>query len=129
MLIRNVDHELLVVAISNLLRNAVAHGTPGGPVEVSFTSDGALTIINGGPVLDTDTIAEMMACRKTKPPETRSGLYLVRKVLERLDLTYDVKSPAPGRHDGVGVTIKFPLYYPPLQHPVTAPGRCATTHT
>ena len=107
------DRRRLILALTNLLGNAVKHGPTGSPIEVIAAREGGsvrFTVRDHGagfPVADTghlfDKYFRSVAERQRKVPGSGLGLYIVRTVAERHGGTVAARS-VPGqrrriRHD------------------------------
>jgi len=111
------DRRRLILALTNLLGNAVKHGPTGSPIEVMAVRDGdavRFTVRDHGtgfPVADTahlfDKYFRSVAERQRKVPGSGLGLYIVRTVAERHDGTVAARS-VPG--SGAEFDMTIPLY-------------------
>ncbi len=108
------DRRRLILALTNLLGNAVKHGPPGSPIEVLAVRDGnsvRFTVRDHGdgfPVADTahlfDKYFRSVAERQRKVPGSGLGLYIVRTVAERHGGSVAARS-APGSGAEFDMTI------------------------
>jgi signal transduction histidine kinase len=111
------DRRRLILALTNLLGNAVKHGPTGSPIEVLARREGdsvRFTVRDHGtgfPVADTshlfDKYFRSVAERQRKVPGSGLGLYIVRTVAERHGGTVAARS-VPGT--GAEFDMTIPLY-------------------
>jgi signal transduction histidine kinase len=111
------DRRRLILALTNLLGNAVKHGPTGSPIEVLAVREGEsvrFTVRDHGagfPVADTahlfDKYFRSVAERQRKVPGSGLGLYIVRTVAERHGGTVAARS-VPG--SGAEFDMTIPLH-------------------
>jgi two-component system sensor histidine kinase BaeS len=111
------DRRRLILALTNLLGNAVKHGPMGTPIEVIAAREGEsvrFTVRDHGagfPVADTghlfDKYFRSVAERQRKVPGSGLGLYIVRTVAERHGGTVAARS-VPG--SGAEFDMTIPLH-------------------
>ncbi|MFZ0920051.1 MAG: HAMP domain-containing sensor histidine kinase [Candidatus Dormiibacterota bacterium] len=111
------DRRRLILALTNLLGNAVKHGPMGSPIEVLAMREGdsvRFTVRDHGtgfPVADTghlfDKYFRSVAERQRKVPGSGLGLYIVRTVAERHGGTVAARS-VPG--SGAEFDMTIPLH-------------------
>jgi two-component system sensor histidine kinase BaeS len=111
------DRRRVILAITNLLGNAVKHGPMGSPIEVLAAREGEsvrFTVRDHGtgfPVADTghlfDKYFRSVAERQRKVPGSGLGLYIVRTVAERHGGTVAARS-VPG--SGAEFDMTIPLH-------------------
>ncbi len=95
------DAERLAQAIGNLLRNALEHGDPEAPVEVSARRDGAdvaVEVANRGAAIAAEALPSMFEpfsrARDARRPGLGLGLYIVREIARAHGGTVEVTSTA-----------------------------------
>ncbi len=111
------DRRRVILALTNLLGNAVKHGPTGSPIEVLAVREGdsvRFTVRDHGtgfPVADTghlfDKYFRSVAERQRKVPGSGLGLYIVRTVAERHGGTVAARS-VPG--SGAEFDMTIPLH-------------------
>jgi signal transduction histidine kinase len=92
------DHDPLVAAVLNLIRNAVEAAGPGGHVEIGCERVGSgvvFTIRDDGPGLTEDVRAQLFTpFYTTRPSGTGLGLVIARRILEAHGGRLDADPPA-----------------------------------
>ncbi len=112
------DAARLRQVVSNLMGNAIRHGSPEGPVELSVTSDGmtaTLIVHNEGEPIPVDlmpVLFEPLMLSTTLGSELRRapdsvglGLYIVREIVIATGGTIEVASTA---EEGTTFTVRIP---------------------
>lgn len=107
-LIVAADLDAVAIALRNLIENALRHGPADGIVDISVLPDGAVRVVNGGPVTSRERL-EALPARFASRPEQGSGLGLsiVRMIAEQLGGDLILRSPADGREDGFEAVLRF----------------------
>lgn len=104
-----IDTDALAIILRNLIENALRHGAEGGEVVVRITEDARLSVINQGPVVPTPGgLVKRFERGATRAEGSGLGLAIVNKILQQIDATLTLNSPASGRQDGFEATIRFP---------------------
>jgi two-component system OmpR family sensor kinase len=104
----DLDPDALGILCQNLVENAVRHGDPKAPVEVTLTQAGVLTIANEGPVLRPETLARLINRFERANPDREGsglGLAIVSEIAERIDGRLELQSPRQGRGSGFEVRV------------------------
>ena len=117
-----MDAARLRQVLSNLLGNALQHGSEGGPIELSAHSDGSIVVFsvhNEGAPIPSDmlaTIFDPLVRRATPesaahrvPGSIGLGLYIVREIVLAHGGTIDVVST---RQEGTRFTVRLPRAEP-----------------
>ncbi|MEA5448249.1 HAMP domain-containing sensor histidine kinase [Leptolyngbya sp. CCNP1308] len=121
-LIGDCDAARLRQVVSNLMGNAIQHGSADGPVKLSVASEGSTVIVsvhNEGPPIPSemlDTIFDPLM-RHTKPESTTQrvpgsvglGLYIVREIVVAHGGTVEVASTA---EEGTTFAVRLPRSHP-----------------
>lgn len=104
-----IDPDAFAILARNLIENALLHGAP--PVEAALDPDGAFRVANGGPPLPPESLA-LLTRRFERLGSRRAGAGLGLAIVEALarnaGARLDLRSPAPGRADGLSVTVRLP---------------------
>ncbi len=99
----DMDPNAFVILARNLMENALRHGAADAPVEVWLAADGVLRVINSGPVVPADRLAELT--NRFQRGDTRAegvglGLSIAKAIAAGTGARLELRSPAPGRADG-----------------------------
>jgi signal transduction histidine kinase len=117
-LICNWDAARIRQVISNLLGNALQHGAPKGPIELSAASEGStvvLSVHNEGAPISPEALptlfdplvrhATVESALKRAPGSIGLGLYIVREIVNAKGGTITVTSTA---QEGTTFTVRIP---------------------
>jgi signal transduction histidine kinase len=112
------DAARLRQVLSNLMGNALQHGSAQGPIDVSAASEGStvvLSVHNEGPPIPEELLATIFdpLMRYTTPESTKGrvegsiglGLYIVREIVDAHGGNVEVSSTA---QDGTTFTVRLP---------------------
>ena len=111
-LISQVDVDALGIVLRNLIENALVHGSPGQPVDVTVSPDGTVRITNSGPALRHDQLAQLTGRFKrgsSTASGTGLGLAIANTLARQMGTKLILNSPAPGRDDGFEAAFSLPL--------------------
>lgn len=116
------DAARLQQVVSNLMGNALQHGSPEGPIDLSVVSEGSIVVLsvrNEGSLIPSDMLAIIFdpLMRHTMPESTVRqvsgstglGLYIVREIVIAHGGTVDVASTAA---EGTVFTVRLPRAVP-----------------
>ena len=104
----DLDPDAIGILCRNLVENALRHGDPTAPVEVTLTEAGVLIVGNQGPVVPAETLARLTErFERVHPDRDGSGLGLaiVTAIGERIGSRPKLKSPRPGHDSGFEVSM------------------------
>lgn len=108
-----MDPDAFAILARNLIENALLHGQP--PVEVDLGADRVLSVANGGPALDPDSLARMTR-RFERLGSGRAGsglgLAIVEALVRNAGARLDLRSPVPGHSDGLRAAVTLPAVRP-----------------
>ena len=107
-LVRPINGDAFAIVIRNLLENALAHGAPDRPVHVTVARDGRISVANGGPVIDAQTLSSLtarFARGKVTAAGAGLGLSIVTKLVAQMNGRFELLSPASGKTDGVEAKV------------------------
>jgi two-component system OmpR family sensor kinase len=108
----DIDPDAFAILCRNLVENALRHGAEDGPVEVTLTAEGQLSVANDGPVLPRDTLDRLTARFERGNASTdRSGLGLamVSAIADRIGSALVLESPRLGATSGLKASIRLPM--------------------
>lgn len=108
-----LDRSRVAQMLSNLVANAVEHGTPGEPVDISVTGDAdrvALAVTNRGDPIPPEVVARLFepyvrANRKGPRPGLGLGLYIAAEIARAHGGAIRAESSA---EDGTTFTVELP---------------------
>lgn len=104
-----IDTDALAIVLRNLIENALRHGAEHGHVEVRIDDDTRLSVINEGPVVAApDRLVKRFERGATRAEGSGLGLAIVSRILQQVDATLVLNSPASGRRDGFEAIVRFP---------------------
>jgi two-component system OmpR family sensor kinase len=107
-----LDPDAVGILFRNLLENALKHGAQDRFVEAVLLEDGLLCVANDGPALPPDVMDRLMLRFERgdgKMLGSGLGLSIIKAIADRTDMTVNVISPKPVKHEGVQVQVKLPL--------------------
>jgi len=107
-ILSDLDPDAFGILLRNLIENALKHGTTGAPIRIGLAEPAVLTVSNSGPVIpqaDLDRLTARFARAGAARAGTGLGLAIVRTIAERADAVLELRSPAPGRADGIEVRV------------------------
>lgn len=93
----HIDPDTFAIAARNLLENALRHGQPDAPVNVTLHQDGTLTVTNAGPVIpakDLKKLTQRFARQDRNTEGSGLGLSIVQLIAEGAGGTLEIRSPA-----------------------------------
>jgi two-component system OmpR family sensor kinase len=105
-----IDPDAFAILIRNLLDNAIKHGGRNQPVEISFSANGTLNIVNASNTIPADTLVKLRR-RFVRSNNTIQGmglgLAIADAIVSGVGATMTFNSPATGRADGFEVSVDF----------------------
>lgn len=110
-LLRNVDVDAFGIVMRNLIENALLHGDPDHPVNISLERDGVIRIENDSAPLDRDELEALKGrFRRGKTQSVGSGLGLAiaERIAVQMGGRMELISPATGRQSGFEVRLILP---------------------
>lgn len=109
--IRNADMDAFGIVVRNLVENAIIHGDPEAPVEVSLDGAGTIRVINGGqPVREMDiaTLKKRFRRGATKAGGSGIGLAIAERIIIQMGGSLELFSPPSGRSSGFEARVTLP---------------------
>jgi two-component system OmpR family sensor kinase len=108
----DIDPDAFAILVRNLLDNTIKYGAENQPVEISFSSQGVLRIINAGNVIPAEQLAQLrqrFVRSNTTVRGSGLGLAIADAIVTGTGATMTLNSPATERADGFEVSVAFPL--------------------
>lgn len=107
------DLDALAIALRNLIENALRHAPPGSLVEITVLPEGAVRVVNGGPIVPAERLAQLpRRFVSLRSDGSGLGLSIVQTIAEQLGGRLILRSPASGRSDGFEAELALPLAAP-----------------
>lgn len=106
----HMDADAFAILVQNLLDNAIKHGHQNKPVDVSFSAQGVLTIINHGKIIPSKTLIRLRRrfVRSNSQVEGSGlGLAIADAIVAGIGATMSIHSPAINKTDGFEVQVQF----------------------
>ncbi|WP_067865136.1 sensor histidine kinase [Neptuniibacter marinus] len=107
-----IDPDAFAILVRNLIDNAIKHGNPNQLIEVNFSANGVLNIVNDTQVIPAETLARLQqrfVRSETKAQGLGLGLAIVDAIVTGVGATMTFNSPATGREDGFEVSVDFSI--------------------
>lgn len=107
----DIDADAFAILARNLIENALKHSPDGSAVQVTL-ADGALRVVNDGPVIAPDVLDGLtarFARGATASDGSGLGLSIARAIAEGSTGRLNLLSPAVGRADGFEAVFALPL--------------------
>jgi two-component system OmpR family sensor kinase len=95
----------------NLIENALKHGEPGRPIDISVMDDNVIRVVNDGPVIPPDALArlkERFARGATRAKGAGLGLAITEAIAAGAGGELLLLSPAGGRQGGFEAVVRLP---------------------
>ena len=111
-LVARIDIDAFAIVLRNLIDNGLHHGREGGPVVLFLDEDGALHVVNGGPVVPPERLATLTRRFErgaAEAPGAGLGLAIVETILGQSGGKLELISPARGRSDGFEAVLRLDL--------------------
>jgi two-component system OmpR family sensor kinase len=105
-----IDPDAFAILIRNLLDNAIKHGGKSQPVEISFSCNGLLNIVNAASVIPADTLLQLRRRFVRSNISVQGmglGLAIADAIVTGVGATMTFSSPATGQKDGFEVNVDF----------------------
>ncbi|MBE0529565.1 MAG: sensor histidine kinase N-terminal domain-containing protein [Rhodospirillales bacterium] len=106
-----MDPDAFGVLMRNLIENALKHGEPGRPIDVSVMDDNVIRVTNDGPVVPPDALArlkERFARGATRAKGAGLGLAIAEAIATGAGGELLLLSPAGGRQGGFEAVVRLP---------------------
>ncbi|WP_349437758.1 HAMP domain-containing sensor histidine kinase [Pararhizobium sp. A13] len=104
------SEDAFAIVLRNLIENALLHGRAEEPVVVRLEKGGVLRIVNDAAPLTPDELAvirKRFGRGATMSPGSGLGLSIAERLLQQMNVHFEILSPATGRKDGFEVVMRF----------------------
>lgn len=108
----NLDPDAFGILCRNLVENALRHGDPQRPVEVTLAENGMFRVANDGPVVPAETLDTLTLRFERGATATEGsglGLAIVAAIADRISTPLVLRSPRPGTLSGFEVSLVLPV--------------------
>lgn len=108
----NMDPDAFGIVCRNLVENALRHGAPHGPIDVTLTGSGVFRVANDGPVIPAETLDTLTTRFERGATGTEGsglGLAIVAAIADRISRPLILRSPRPGMSSGFEATLALPV--------------------
>jgi two-component system OmpR family sensor kinase len=105
-----IDPDAFAILIRNLLGNAIKHGVKDQPIEIRFSTEGVLNVVNSASLIPAETLAQLrqrFVRSNTTVQGLGLGLAIVDAIVSGVGAKMTINSPATGCVDGFEVSIDF----------------------
>ena len=110
-----IDPDAFAILLRNLIENALKHGAPDQPIEVSLSSQALLKVVNAGstvPAQVLERLTERFVRGNSEASGSGLGLAIAQTIVRGVKATMSLASPATGKQDGFEVRVQFVLVRP-----------------
>lgn len=108
----DMDPDAFGIICRNLVENALRHGAPHGPVDVTLAEDGIFRVTNDGPVIPPEILRHMSLRFERGGIEKGGsglGLAIVVAIADRISSRLSLLSPRPGMPSGFEASLVLPV--------------------
>ena len=110
-LVSHMDSDAFGILMRNLIENALKHGDPGEPVEISVLDDRRVSVVNSSPVVPEAVLARLTKRFERGTSDVRGsglGLAIAEAIMIGAGGEFRLRSPATGRKDGFEAVVRLP---------------------
>jgi len=103
-----MDPDAFAILARNLIENALTHGDPAQPIDISLARDASLSVTNACPVIPADALSRLTTRFERAGARTAGsglGLAIVASIARGAGARLALLSPAPGRADGFAAQV------------------------
>ncbi len=108
----DLDPDAFGIICRNLVENALRHGSPAEPVEITLEDDGTFRVANEGPVIEAGQLSrlqERFQKAGSGKDGTGLGLAIVSAMADRISSRLILQSPRSGRTSGFEASLRLPV--------------------
>lgn len=105
-----IDQDAFAILIRNLIDNAHKHSDSLAPISVYLSAEGVLRVVNAGPIVAAATLQQLhkrFVRSNWQVQGAGLGLAIVGAIVQGINASMVLNSPATGQTDGFEVIIKF----------------------
>jgi two-component system, OmpR family, sensor kinase len=102
-LLSAVSEDAFAIVLRNIIENALRHGDPEQPVDLSIVDDRTIVVTNGGSALNAaqlQTIRKRFQRLNSTAIGSGLGLSIIERLAEQMNARFEILSPACNRSDG-----------------------------
>ncbi len=106
-----MDLDAFAILVRNIIENALKHGNPDEPIDISLSDDGVVRVVNAGPVVDAGSLAQLKSRFErggTQAGGTGLGLAIADAIATGAGGSLLLLSPATDRQEGFEVVLQLP---------------------
>ena len=106
----SVDADAFAILVRNLVENALKHGARDQAVDISFSKDGLLRVVNGGHIIpkqELGSLRQRFYRSNAGVQGSGLGLAIADALVQGMGASMTLYSPATGRKDGFEVLVRF----------------------
>ena len=108
----DLDPDAFAILCRNLIENALRHGAPKTPIDVTLDQDGRFCVANAGPVVPPEKLirlAQRFERADAANEGSGLGLAIIAAICDRIDSPLNLSSPRPGQEGGFEACIHLPV--------------------
>ncbi len=105
------DHDMIALAIQNLIDNAINHGRQTGIIEIKVGAGRSVSVTNACDVIPGERLQSLhkrFVRGHSQSEGTGLGLSIVEQIMQQSGGSLQLVSPAPGKIDGLQATLVLP---------------------
>ncbi|HBF31776.1 HAMP domain-containing sensor histidine kinase [Rhizobium sp.] len=105
-----VSEDAFAITLRNMIENALRHGDPNQPVDISVLHQRTIVVTNGGKPLEASqlqTIRKRFQRLNSTAIGSGLGLSIIERLAEQMNASFEIASPATNRSDGFEARLTF----------------------
>ena len=106
----SIDADAFAILVRNLVDNALKHGARDQAIDISFSKDGVLRVVNGGrsiPKRELASLRQRFYRSNASVQGSGLGLAIADALVQGMGASMTLHSPATGRKEGFEVLVCF----------------------